>query len=221
MSRNLTDRLLPNLLPRRALVKSSDVDQPALNFHPLLGIVARLRFWMILSLLPARRFSRLLEIGYGSGVFLPELARHCEELYGLDTHGNADRVLRSLREHHVSAALLRGSATALPYEDRSFDCIVAVSCLEYMDSFDCVAREIKRVLRSDGCFVFVTPGNSPLIDLGHDLLTGRRVKAHYKDRRMSLIATLKDSFVIQRELAVPKIGGGFFTLYRGMSLTLA
>lgn len=39
-----------------------------------------------------RAFARRLEVGYGSSVFLAELQRHCEELYGLDPHPMRERV---------------------------------------------------------------------------------------------------------------------------------
>jgi SAM-dependent methyltransferase len=217
-----TNRFFPKLLPKTALIKTCDVDQAALNFHPLLGLIARLRFWIILSLLPHRRFSRLLEIGYGSGIFLPELARHCDYLYGVDIHRYATDVLCHLRHHQVDAQLVCGSATGLPFADKSFDCIVAMSCLEYMDPFDTAAREVKRVLRSDGCFVFVSPGNSPLIDFGHDLLfPGRCVRNGYGDRRDFLVPTLMKYFAVQRELEMPQVGGRLFTLYRGLRVGIS
>jgi len=208
----------PKLLPRTALIKTGDADQAILNFHPLLGIFQRLRFLLVLSLLPMRRFSRLLEIGYGSGIFLPELAYQCDELYGIDIHPHAARVLGNLRRHHVDAELMQGSATALPFHGKTFECVVAMSCLEYIDPLVSAVREIRRVLTSDGCFVLVTPGNSPVIDFAHDLLTGRSVRRDYGDRRDRLIPTLTKSFVVQRELAIPRTGGGLFTIYRGLRL---
>jgi SAM-dependent methyltransferase len=211
-------RLWPKLLPRTALISTGDKDVPALNFHPLLAVIARLRFWIILSLLPSRRFSRLLEIGYGSGIFMPELALHCDELYGVDVHPHAARVLHNLRCHRIEAELTRGTGIALPFNDQAFDCVVALSCLEYMDPFENAARELKRVLRPTGCLVVVTPGDSPLIDFGHDLLTGRPVKEGYGDRRKTLIPTLARHFDIQREMAVPRLGRGMITLYRGLRL---
>ncbi|WP_447603659.1 class I SAM-dependent methyltransferase [Nitrospira sp. Nam80] len=205
----------PKLLPRAARIKTSSVEPPTFN---VLGLIQRLRFWLLVSLLPRQRLSRLLEVGYGSGILLPELAQHCDELYGIDIHPNAAQVLHNLRHYQVDAKLLCGSAFTLPFDDQTFDCIVAVSCLEYMDPLDGVAREIKRVLRADGCFIFVTPGDSPLIDLGVKLLTGRSPRKHYGDRRASLIPTLLQSFVVQKELVTPRIGGRLSTFYRGMRL---
>ncbi len=205
----------PKLLPKSALIRTSDVEPPKFN---VISLLQRLRFWLILSLLPRRRFVRLLEIGYGSGIFLPELAQHCDELYGIDIHPNAAGVLHNLRKHQVNAKLVRGSATSFPFDNESFDCVIAVSCLEYMDPMNTVALEIKRVLRSDGCFVFATPGNSHVIDLVVDQLSGRKAREHYGDRRNFLIPILIKSFILQRELAIPRAWGGIITFYRGMRL---
>ncbi len=214
-----TPGLVPTLLPQSALVKTSDVDKAEWNFHPLLGLIQRLRFKLILSLLPNRRIGRLLEIGYGSGVFLPELAKRCDELYGIDTHQAAASVSRNLSRHRVAAKLSCGSAVALPFEDRSFDCVVAVSCLEYVDPFEQAAAEITRVLKPDGVLVFVTPGNSPILDLGHYLLTGCRAQEHYGRRRDALVPTLLNALTVQSDITAPRIGSSLFTLYRAMRVS--
>jgi hypothetical protein len=95
-----------------------------------------------------------------------------------------------------------------------------MSCLEYMEPFENAARELKRILRPTGCLVVVTPGESPLIDFGHDLLTGRPVREGYGDRRRALIPTLARYFAIEREMALPRIGWGMITLYRGLRLSV-
>ncbi len=210
---------IPTLLPQSALVKTSDVDKAEWNFHPLLGIIQRLRFKLILSLLPDRRMGHLLEIGYGSGVFLPELGKRCDSLYGADTHMRGATVSRNLDRHQVVAKLFCGSALALPFGDRSMDCVVAVSCLEYMDPFEKAVGEIARVLKPDGVLVFVTPGNSPILDLGHFLLTGCRASEHYGGRRDSLIPTLQKVFAMEKEVTAPHIGRSILTLYRAMRMT--
>lgn len=209
---------VPKLLPKNALVTTSDVDKAEWNFQPLLGILHRLRWQLVLSLLPHRRFHRLLEIGYGSGVFLPELAQHCDELYAIDQHTKTEEVARSLRDNGVEAHLSSGSALDLPYEAGMFDCIVAVSCLEYMDPFERAANEIRRVLPKDGYVIFVTPGNSKVIDCGHYLLTGYRASEHYGERRSYLLPTLQKAFVVQEALTAPRYLPGFLAFYRGFKL---
>src|SRR5690606_32215272 len=92
------------LLPESALLKTGPVDHADWNYSALFGPVQRLRFRLIRKLLQGRRFERLLEIGYGSGIFMPELARYAEHLYGIDPHEMAAEVAAVLAEHGVQAS---------------------------------------------------------------------------------------------------------------------
>ena len=74
------------LLPPEVLIKTSEVDHADWNYRPLLSWIQRLRFRHIVSMLAGERFQRLLEVGYGSGIFMPELKQYCDELYGIDLH---------------------------------------------------------------------------------------------------------------------------------------
>jgi len=42
------------------------------------------------------RRARILEIGYGSGVFMPELSARCDELYGVDVHSRHEEVAATI-----------------------------------------------------------------------------------------------------------------------------
>lgn len=137
-----------HLLPEQELLTTSTVDHAQWNYRPILGRIQRLRFNLMLSMLQGPRASRLLEIGYGSGVFLPELAKHADHLYGIDPHNYADDVSKVLARHGVLANLVSGSATNMPYEDNFFQTVVAVSALEFIDDLPAVCREVKRILRS-------------------------------------------------------------------------
>lgn len=81
----------------------------------------------------------ILELGYGSGLFLAALAD-----YGTVVG--------------VEANLLQGRAEELPLADSSVDVVVAVSMLEFLDDVDAAASEIARVLRPGGRCIAVTPG---------------------------------------------------------------
>jgi hypothetical protein len=54
-----------NLLPAGALLKTGDVDHAALNYRPLLGIISRTRFKLVLSLLTGLPVERLLHFYTG------------------------------------------------------------------------------------------------------------------------------------------------------------
>ncbi len=174
------------LLPRDAVVRTSNVDQGDWNYHFLLGPIQRKRFEIVAGLLPEKKSGRLLEIGYGSGIFMPELSRRCDELYGLDPHPKKDEINAALRRHCVDASLTMGNAESIPFDESFFDVVVAVSAMEYVSDIERSCVEIGRVLAPGGIFVFITPGQSRILDLAVWLLTGQSAEFQYGDRRQRL-----------------------------------
>lgn len=206
-----------SLLPESALVRTGPVDHADWNYRPLIGTVQRIRFRLICRLLGDRHFDRLLEIGYGSGIFMPELAKRATKLFGIDPHPMPKEVEEVLRKHGIHASLVSGGAESLPYEDGSLDCAVSVSAIEYVDDIDGACRELNRVLRPGGQVVIATPGASPIWDLALKLSTGES-PVQYADRRQKLIPALKRHFTVEQEVALPAVGGKLVRLYTGLRL---
>lgn len=205
------------LLPERELRCTSPVDHPGWNYRPLLGGVQRLRFRVILDLLGGMSFGRLLEIGYGSGVFMPELALRCDALYGADPHPKAGEVSAALARNDVKATLTVARAESLPFETGFFDCAVSVSALEYVPDIDAACREIRRVLAPGGTLAVVTPGATPLWNLALRVATSQG-PGQYADRRRKLQPALREHFHLDREIQIPRVGGSAVRLYTGLLL---
>lgn len=211
-----TDNSL-SLLPEQALLVTSGIDHASWNYRPLLGRIQRLRFDLIRSILRGTYATRLLEIGYGSGVFVPELAKYTEELHGIDPHPFAEKVKTVLAQNGFKANLVQGTATNLPFEDGLFQTVVAVSALEFIDDLDSVCREVKRVLEPEGRFVVVTPGHSPILDLGVRMITGASPKDDFQKRREKILPCLYREFVVHRRVDYPSFAHGA-RLYTALSL---
>ena len=205
-----------HLLPANALIRTGPVDHADWNYWPILGRIQRLRFQLATRLLPAGKVGRLLEVGYGSGVFMPELARHCENLFGIDIHPHAAAVADRLREHGITAQLATGSAESLPYEDESFDCVVAISSLEFVANIDAALPEIRRVTNAGGCLIVVTPGHSAVVDWGLKILTGANANADYDRRRHNLLPAISKRFVIETQRLFPPVAGHVVRLYAAL-----
>jgi ubiquinone/menaquinone biosynthesis C-methylase UbiE len=206
-----------HLLPPAALIRTSDVDHADWNYRALLGRVQRVRFNLVRRLLEGARYARLLEIGYGSGVFMPELSRRSDALYGIDPHPKHREVQAVLARHGVRAELHSGTAESLPFPDDFFDAIVSVSALEYVPDIQVACDEFRRVLRPGGHLIVCTPGFSPLLDLALRLTTGEKAD-QYADRRQRLLPTLKRNFTTLVERPVPWITGPLLKLYTGIKL---
>lgn len=208
-----------SLLPPDALVKTGDVDHADWNHKFFLGTLARSRFHLVRDLLGARRGQRLLEIGYGSGVFLPELAKYAEEVYGTDIHQEQKSVTKKLSAFGVTARLVSSAAESMSWSDDFFDFVVAVSALEFVSDLDAVCLEVKRTLRADGSFFVVTPGQSPLLDFGLKILTGKSAKEDFADRRTLILPTLLKHFDVRKEITYPRHTKSLVRLYTALELT--
>jgi SAM-dependent methyltransferase len=206
------------LLPQDALIKTGPFDHADWNHKPVLGWIQRQRFKLALSLLPESRSARLLEIGYGSGVFLPALSQRCEELYGIDIHDRNQEIGAELVKRGVFAQLRVGTAEALPFDNGRFDCVVAVSSLEFVGDVLAGCGEIARVLKPDGSLVVITPGRSRVVDLGLRLLTGESAKKDYGEKRESLMGAVEERFQVMEERLFPSIAGRVFCLYAALRL---
>jgi ubiquinone/menaquinone biosynthesis C-methylase UbiE len=206
------------LLPPSLLVPTGPVDHADWNYRPVLGWISRCRFHLVRALLGRRRYRRLLEIGYGSGVFLPELARHCQELQGIDVHGHDRAVADSLAQLGCRADLKSATAEAMPFPDRFFDCIVVVSALEFIADLAAACRQMRRVLRPEGVLVIVTPGQSPVVDWGLRILTGQSAREDFGTRRANVLPTLLQHFVVRGRRTLPPVGSSLVCLYTALKL---
>ena len=116
-----------------------------------------------LELLAAARNEHVLEIGFGTGHSLVELARAVGphgRVYGVDISENMLRLTEELleREDLVERVELRcGDAAKLPYGNESLDGIFMSFTLELFDTPEIpkVLRECRRVLRLNGRIVVV------------------------------------------------------------------
>jgi SAM-dependent methyltransferase len=75
----------------------------------------------------------------------------CKSIVGLDYDFDA------LKNHANISRKVRGDMTRLPFKDDSFDLVTANMVVEHLDQPDVQFREVSRVLRPGGVFIFHTP----------------------------------------------------------------
>lgn len=80
-----------------------------------------------------------------------QLVTNCKMIVGIDHN------LPSLRKHSNISLRVRGNLTNLPFDDNIFDLITANMVLEHLDSPTVVLKEINRILKPEGIFIFHTP----------------------------------------------------------------
>jgi SAM-dependent methyltransferase len=121
---------------------------------------------------------RCLDLGCGTGVFVPLLVEQAWAVVGVDLSADQLRVAQE-RVGDVAESLVQADASALPFEDGSFDAVAAVLVHTDIDGYDLALREVARVLRSGGRFVhvgthpcFVSPSASSSPDGSHQVFDG-------------------------------------------------
>jgi ubiquinone/menaquinone biosynthesis C-methylase UbiE len=192
-----------DLLPKNLLIKTNLIDHADWNYRHILGYIQRKRFRLSLWLMGGNKYNRILEIGYGSGIFLPTLAQHCNSLYGIDIHPFNEDVREILQNFGVNSKLYQGSVSQLPFENDSFDLIISISTFEFIEDKTRACQEINRVLRKDGIFIMVTPGKSWFLDIALKIFTNASAKKDYGDKRQHVIENIQKYFYISKRKLFP------------------
>jgi ubiquinone/menaquinone biosynthesis C-methylase UbiE len=138
--------------------------------------IKRLR--MCLDLLPAGRIRRLLDVGCGTGIVLPELTRRAEEIWAVDSQLQ-DRSLKGmLRQENVTARLAAADLLRLPFAADRFDAVLLISVLEHIADLPGAIAEIVRVTQPGGAVVAGFPTKNPLTDKLLGPSTGFHMSTH-------------------------------------------
>jgi ubiquinone/menaquinone biosynthesis C-methylase UbiE len=106
---------------------------------------------------------RVLEVGVGTGANLPLLAeaRGDATLVGLDLTRAMLRVCRGkLDKERISAHLLEGDATHLPFRSRAFDAVLIFGAFNGLDDRKSALREVMRVAKPGAKIVIADEGMS-------------------------------------------------------------
>jgi len=106
---------------------------------------------------------RVLDLGCGGGFMSEAMARHGAHVIGVDPSLPA---LAAARNHaadgQFSISYQAGRAEAIPLADGSVDRVVCVDVLEHVDDLAACCREIARVLKPGGRFLFDTINRTTL-----------------------------------------------------------
>jgi len=195
------------LLPARALVPKTAPDDPVDYYYkPLTARIYRARLRLARCLLEETDYESVLEVGYGSGIFLPELARHSRRLAGIDVHGESDRVGEMLCRLGISADLREASLFEIPFADSEFDALVCLSVLEHLIELAPAMTEFRRVLRPGGIAVLGFPVRNPITDAFFRAVGYDPREIHPSSHRDIMAAARSHvGFAVERESRVPRL----------------
>lgn len=157
------------------------------------------RFKMVLDFLGDEYHDNLLDIGFGSGIFLPELAKRCENLYGIDVHNNIGTVSKIIAGRGLKADLKWSSVTDIPYPENKFDCVICLSVLEFIGDINKAIFEINRVAKPNAKIIIGAPIHNKITDFSYKMLVGSQDQhlLHKSDHK-KIIKTANEFLTIQR-----------------------
>lgn len=102
---------------------------------------------------PWRGGEHVLDVGCGSGAYLPYYRARGARIVGLDVSA---QMVKTARERVDAAHFLVGNAIALPFPAAVFDVVFANHVLFFLADIPAALCEIRRVLRWGGVFVAAT-----------------------------------------------------------------
>ena len=103
--------------------------------------------------------TRILFLGVGNGANAAAVKQAHPEAAVFGIELSAERVTKTFKQHGDEVSLARADAECLPFDDSSFDIVVAHAVLHHLPDWRGKGlNEIVRVLKVDGSFVFYEPG---------------------------------------------------------------
>jgi 2-polyprenyl-3-methyl-5-hydroxy-6-metoxy-1,4-benzoquinol methylase len=204
------------IVPRRAHIGRVDESDPLPYYYlPVVGEVFRERLRLALRLLGERRYGRILEAGYGSGILLPTLAALADEVHGMDLHRRPALPSRMLAREGVQAALLVGTVTALSYASESFDAVVCLSTLEHLHGAELRAAlgELQRVLKRDGVAIVGVPASGWVMDLLFRAIGFAEIGEHHVSAHDDIETLLRERFNVEGDARLPSFAPRSAALY--------
>lgn len=120
-----------------------------------------------LGMLRTETMRSLLDVGSGTGLACKPLS----EMFGQENYYAYDFALPMLElaQHSISVPqhAVCGDASALPYQENSFDVVFSASTYQWCNDIQNAFCDSLRVLKQEGLFLFSTFGPETLLELRH------------------------------------------------------
>ncbi len=122
--------------------------------------------WVV-DTFPWRGDERVLDVGAGSGSYFEPVQARIPQ--GMHVAGDLSFGMAQQARHRAGDLpihILNLDAQQLPFDDHSFDVVMANHMLYHVPDLDAALGEIRRVLREDGCLIAATnsAANMPELD---------------------------------------------------------
>ena len=110
----------------------------------------------------SRARGEVLEIGFGTGLNLPHYPRTVQKICTADPNpGMSSLALKKIKASAIPVEQHTMSSEQLPFDDGSFDTVVSTWTLCSIANVEQALKEIRRMLKPEGQFLFIEHGLSP------------------------------------------------------------
>jgi ubiquinone/menaquinone biosynthesis C-methylase UbiE len=110
----------------------------------------------------AHASGNILEIGFGTGLNLPLYPPHVRKITTVDPNvGMYRRARRRIKDVGIEIDQRVGDSERLPFDDRTFDCVVSTFTMCSIADVAHALAEVYRALKSGGQLLFLEHGLSP------------------------------------------------------------
>lgn len=116
----------------------------------------------------------VLDLGCGSGRYTRILLRYGGKLWGIDP---SKKLLEIAKKENKKANLKLGTVYKLPFKSNFFDLVVAGLVIDHFKNLNQAFKEISRVLKKDGIFIFSR--SNPVAETAKKLKNGYYVFNSY------------------------------------------
>src|SRR5437588_7664713 len=150
--------------------------------RPGIGWVFRRRIEMGLEMIPPfPPGARALEVGYGAGIVLYNLAPRVSELHGLDLDADPISASQRLSSLGINSKLVKGSVLNMRgvYPDGFFDLVACFSVMEHLPDPQRALTETWRVLSPSGIAIIGMPAVNQFMEYAFQAIGFKGIEDHH------------------------------------------
>lgn len=151
---------------------------------------------------------RILEIGFGNGESLDYYPSNCK-IFALEKLDKKVKAQKNSLTEHKNVKFSKGEAERLSFENNYFDVVVVSFVLCSVNSLDMAMREIGRVLKPCGKFIFLehVRSENKVIGMLQDILAKpySRIAKNCHPNRNPILLLNNDIFDLSIKVKVPYI----------------
>ncbi len=145
----------------------TELNKKYISKNPMIIFLNNYFLSTIASLVKSLESSKILDIGCGEGIvdnfLINNLSVNSSQIVGLDIESTCLKIARSI---NPGVKFYQGSIYKLPFQDRSFDLVLALEILEHLEYPEKAIGELNRVSRD---WVIISVPNDRMFRLGNML----------------------------------------------------